>query len=103
MGTLFQKRVWQALERIPEGKVTTYGAIADYLGSRAVRAVATAVAKNPAAPGVPCHRVVPASGRVGNYSGRGGVAGKIALLEKEGVSVKEGKIVAFEAHLFRFE
>ncbi len=102
MPTPFQEAVWHALTKIPEGKVTTYGAIADHLGTKAVRAVGTAVGKNPCAPQVPCHRVVRADGSVGNYSGEGGVARKIALLEAEGVEVKAGKIVGFEERLFRF-
>ncbi len=102
MATPFQERVWHALTLIPRGKVTTYGDIARYLGTRAVRAVGTAVGKNPYAPEVPCHRVVPADGRVGNYSGEGGVARKTALLREEGVEVEEGKIVDFEAKRFHF-
>ncbi len=101
-GTPFQRRVWEAIALIPEGRVTTYSAIAAYLGTRAVRAVGTAVGKNPYAPEVPCHRVVPADGRLGNYSGEGGTARKQALLESEGVRVKEGKILDFERVFYDF-
>lgn len=103
MATEFQKRVWKTLELIPEGRVTTYGAIAAYLDTKAVRAVGSAVGKNPKAPEVPCHRVVKADGRLGNYSGKGGQTTKRRLLENEGVMVKEGRIVAFEEHFFDFE
>jgi O-6-methylguanine DNA methyltransferase len=103
MPTPFQKAVYAALKKIPKGSVTTYGAIADYLGTKAVRAVGTAVARNPDAPGVPCHRVVPAGGKIGNYSGEGGVDAKIRLLEEEGVLVKDGRIVAFEQHKYLFK
>ncbi len=103
MPTAFQKAVWEALSKIPRGKVTTYGHIARYLGTKAVRAVGTAVGKNPYAPEVPCHRVVPSNGKIGNYSGEGGVERKIALLKEEGVEVKEGKVVRFEELLFRYE
>ena len=102
-GTPFQRAVWKALERIPEGRVTTYGDIAAYLGTGAVRAVGSAVGKNPGAPGVPCHRVVPADGSIGNYSGEGGAARKTALLEAEGVPVENGKIKGFETLRYRFE
>jgi len=102
MPTPFQQQVWDAIAKIPKGEVTTYGEIADYLGTKAVRAVGTAVGKNPNAPKVPCHRVVLSNGKIGNYSGEGGVARKIALLEEEGVEVREGKIVGFEERLFRF-
>jgi len=103
MPTLFQKDVYKALAKIPKGAVTTYGAIANYLGTKAVRAVGTAVGKNPYAPQVPCHRVVPNSGKIGNYSGEGGVSTKIRLLKEEGVDVKDGKIVDYQHHLFTFE
>jgi O-6-methylguanine DNA methyltransferase len=100
--TPFQEEVYKALAKIPKGSVTTYGAIAEYLGTKAVRAVGTAVGKNPNAPAVPCHRVVPSSGKIGNYSGEGGVDTKIKLLEDEGIVIKDGKILAFEQHMYTF-
>jgi len=102
MPTPFQEEVYKALEKIPKGCVTTYGVIARYLGTKAVRAVATAVGKNPDAPGLPCHRVVPADGKIGNYSGEGGVDRKIELLKQEGVSVIDGKIEDFGQKLYDF-
>ena len=96
MATAFQQSVWQALSLIPKGKVTSYSAIAKYLGTGAVRAVGTAVGKNPNAPEVPCHRVVRQDGKIGNYSGGEGIPTKIKLLSEEGVLVKEGKLVDFE-------
>jgi O-6-methylguanine DNA methyltransferase len=103
-GTPFQREVWEALRRIPKGSITTYGAIAKYLGRpRAVRAVGTAVGRNPFAPEVPCHRVVRADGTIGNYSAGNGVATKIALLEKGGVEISDGRIIEFEKRLYRFE
>ena len=82
--------------------MTTYGEIAKALGSKAVRAVGTAIAKNPNAPIVPCHRVVLSSGKLGNYSAGDGVITKIKLLESEGVMVKDGYIVDFQNHLYHF-
>lgn len=102
-GTGFQRAVWRALQRIPEGRVTSYGEIARVIGrAGAVRAVGSAVGKNPFAPEVPCHRVVPSDGRIGRYSGGEGVVTKIALLAKEGVKVKSGKIVDFSERFYRF-
>lgn len=93
MATIFQQSVWDALKKIPKGKVTTYGEIARYLGKpRAVRAVGTAVGKNPNAPRIPCHRVVPTTGKIGNYSGPGGTATKVSLLQKEGVQIEKNKV-----------
>lgn len=93
MATRLQQAVWQAITMIPEGKVTTYGAIARYLRTKAIRAVASAVGKNPDAPDVPCHRVIRANGEVGEYSAQGGKATKIRLLKQEGVEIVDGKVV----------
>jgi AraC family transcriptional regulator of adaptative response/methylated-DNA-[protein]-cysteine methyltransferase len=82
-GTAFQRAVWEELRRIPLGETRTYGEVAAAIGApRAVRAVGTACGANPVAVVVPCHRVVPASGGVGNYGG--GPARKRALLKSEG-------------------
>jgi methylated-DNA-[protein]-cysteine S-methyltransferase len=71
------------LHEVARGDVVTYGALAKLAGNpRAHRAAATACARNPIPIVVPCHRVLPASGGIGNYGG--GVARKRALLELEG-------------------
>jgi len=98
----FNKKVWQALKRIPKGKVTTYGELARYLGKpKAGRAVGNACGKNPNAPAVPCHRVVKSDGGLGGYAG--GTNKKIKLLKKEGVAVKKLKIEEFKKILFKFK
>jgi O-6-methylguanine DNA methyltransferase len=102
MATAFQRSVWKALEQIPSGKVTSYGAIAAFLDTKAVRAVGSAVGKNPNAPEVPCHRVVRADGKIGNYSGGEGIPTKITLLSAEGVMTKAGRIVDFEKVFWSF-
>ena len=87
-GTAFQRRVWEALRHIPYGEVRTYGEIAEIIGSpNAVRAVGTACGSNPVAIVVPCHRVVPKSGGVGNYGF--GPARKRVLLAREGAEVHD--------------
>jgi methylated-DNA-[protein]-cysteine S-methyltransferase len=84
-GTDFQKKVWKALLTIPKGEVRTYSWVATKIGTpKAVRAVGSAVAKNPLAPKVPCHRVIRKDGSLGGYSGPGGLAKKKQLLKKEG-------------------
>jgi methylated-DNA-[protein]-cysteine S-methyltransferase len=84
--TPFQKKVWVALCKIPKGTTVTYAQLARTIGKpKAMRAVANAVGANPFAPDVPCHRVVRSDGKLGGYSGLGGVATKIKLLKKEGV------------------
>lgn len=81
-GTNFQLRVWQALLQIPEGRVVSYGAVADGVGRpRAVRAVAGAVARNQVAWLIPCHRVIRKVGEAGGY--RWGTDRKRAMLAWE--------------------
>ncbi len=67
-GTNFQIKVWEALTRIPMGHTVTYQDIAEYIGNpKAVRAVGTAVGKNPVPYIIPCHRVIRKMGVFGNY------------------------------------
>ena len=83
-GTAFQRRVWEALQRIPLGETRTYGEVAELIGApRAVRAVARACAQNHVSLAVPCHRVVGKDGDLTGY--RWGVPRKRALLAKERV------------------
>ena len=81
-GTNFQIKVWEALLRIPEGTVVSYGALAETIGHPgAHRAVGTAVGQNPIAYLIPCHRVLRNSGEIGGY--RWGTARKRAILAME--------------------
>ena len=81
-GTVFQQRVWQALQNIPVGQTASYREIAEHIGSpRAVRAVAGACAANALAVAIPCHRVVRNDGALSGY--RWGVERKRALLDRE--------------------
>jgi AraC family transcriptional regulator of adaptative response/methylated-DNA-[protein]-cysteine methyltransferase len=81
-GTNFQIKVWEALLRIPPGRVASYEAIARRIHApRAVRAVANAVAHNPVAWLIPCHRVIRKSGALGGY--RWGATRKKVLLAWE--------------------
>lgn len=85
-GTAFQRRVWEALRTIPAGETRTYGEVARTVGRpRAARAVGQAVGANPVPIAVPCHRVLPATGGLGGWSG--GVDCKEDLLQHEGVPV----------------
>jgi len=102
MATKFQIGVWNALKKIPKGKVTTYALIAKHLNTKATRAVGTAVGKNPNAPTVPCHRVVNSTGQIGNYSGHGGIQRKIELLRKEGLNIEDNKIIDFTSKLYKY-
>jgi len=91
-----QARVCAVLEKIPKGKVTTYGLISNHIGSWP-RAVGGAVGSNPWSIFVPCHRVVPRSLAIGNYSicgtlGERGSTTKRRLLLREAVPIEENKI-----------
>lgn len=67
--TEFEKKVYRALQRVPAGKVVTYGELAKRAGyPGAARAVGTAMRKNPLPIVIPCHRVVPSQGGLGAYS-----------------------------------
>jgi AraC family transcriptional regulator, regulatory protein of adaptative response / methylated-DNA-[protein]-cysteine methyltransferase len=78
-GTAFQRRVWQALRKIPVGETASYAEIAKRIGApRSVRAVAQACAANALAVAIPCHRVVKSDGGLSGY--RWGVERKRALL-----------------------
>ncbi len=81
-GTAFQAKVWEALRRIPRGETRTYAQIARQLKQpKSVRAVARAIASNPVAVIVPCHRVVRSDGSLGGY--RWGAERKEKLLASE--------------------
>ena len=81
-GTAFQRRVWQALRAIPPGSTASYAEIARRIGRpQAVRAVGQAIASNPVAVAIPCHRVIRTDGSLSGY--RWGVERKRALLGRE--------------------
>ena len=81
-GTVFQKKVWQALKQIPAGKTLSYGAIATRIGHpKAFRAVGTACASNPVALIVPCHRAVGSGKSLGGFAW--GIQRKKKLLRLE--------------------
>ncbi len=101
----FEAKVWKLMERIPKGRVTTYGMIAKRLNTKAYRAIGNACRKNPYAPRVPCHRVVRSDGTVGGFGGKTSgktVEKKIQLLREENVEIRNGRIIDFERVLFSF-
>ncbi|MEU3741513.1 methylated-DNA--[protein]-cysteine S-methyltransferase [Streptomyces sp. NPDC032198] len=83
-GTDFQRRVWAALEEIPYGTSTTYGALAGRIGvdRGRIQAVGAAIGANPLLLVRPCHRVIGADGSMRGYAG--GVERKVELLTLEG-------------------
>lgn len=89
-GMSFNEKVWALTSRIPAGKVVSYADIARALGSKAYRAVGSALGKNPYAPKVPCHRVLASNGHLNGFMH--GLDAKRELLEGEGVVVKNDKV-----------
>ena len=97
----FNHAVYAKLLTVPKGKVTTYGALAMALGTRASRAVGNAMNKNPYIPEVPCHRVIKSEGTLGGYAG--GEHRKRARLISEGIKFekKNGKERIKEEYILR--
>lgn len=85
-GTSYEVTVWRMLREIPAGETTSYGALAAKLGSRDPRDVTAAIASNPVAVIVPCHRVIKKDGSISGY--RWGVRRKRALLAREQKATK---------------
>lgn len=82
-GTQFQKRVWSELSKIGFSETRTYQQIANAIGSpTAVRAVASAIGRNPLSIVVPCHRVLGSNGKLTGFAG--GIESKRLLLQLEG-------------------
>jgi methylated-DNA-[protein]-cysteine S-methyltransferase len=83
------KQIYAAAQRVGWGHTTTYGALAKELGAgpEAARDVGQAMAQNPVALFIPCHRVLAAGGKVGGFSAPGGAASKLRMLKLEGVDL----------------
>lgn len=87
-GTVFQKKVWKALENIPYGKVFTYKDIALEVNSpKGFRAVGGACNKNPVPIIIPCHRVIGSSGNLTGYAGGLGINEKLLAIETAQLSL----------------
>jgi methylated-DNA-[protein]-cysteine S-methyltransferase len=83
----FARQVYEAARQIPPGQTTTYGELAKAVGHPgAARAVGHALARNPIALIIPCHRVLAAGSKPGGFSAYGGLATKARMLALEGLS-----------------
>ncbi len=88
----FQKRVYNIVEKIPKGKTLSYKTVARLARKpRAWRAVGNILNKNPHPKIVPCHRVIKSDGKIGGY--RYGINKKTSLLKKEGLVVKNNRVI----------
>tara|TARA_Y100000310_G_scaffold11952_1_gene12431 strand:+ start:336 stop:635 length:300 start_codon:yes stop_codon:yes gene_type:complete len=94
-------KVYKKLLQVPEGKVTTYGELAKAVGLKnGQRIIGTIMKKNPFPVIVPCHRVVKSNGKIGGYVY--GQRVKSQMLTKEGIKIKDGKIIVFDKEKFYF-
>lgn len=87
------KRIYEAVKKIPYGRVATYGQVAEMAGDRKMaRAVGNALHKNPDPDGIPCFRVVNSKGMLAEAFVFGGINMQEELLKNEGVEVIDGKV-----------
>lgn len=98
---MFKERVLKLTKKIPKGKVTTYRELARKVNTKAYRAVGQALRCNDKPIIVPCHRVVKSTGELGGYAGIMNNKKKAKLLRKEGIKIKDNKIIDFEKVLFK--
>lgn len=87
------KRIYEAVKRIPKGKVATYGQVAALAGNaRMSRAVGNALHRNPDPEGTPCYRVVNSKGELSGEFAFGGAGAQARLLEADGIEVRDGRV-----------
>lgn len=87
------KRIYEAVKKIPKGRVATYGQIAELAGDKKMaRAVGNALHKNPDPEAVPCYRVVNAKGELSGEFAFGGAGAQARLLEADGIEVVCGRV-----------
>lgn len=94
------KQLQALLEEIPKGKVTTYKEIAIAMNTRAYRYIGQLLNKNPEPNKYPCYKVVNSNGELGGFAY--GCDDKIKRLNKDGVEVKDGRVVNFGKIVYRF-
>ena len=95
-----EHRVYEKLLKVPKGKVTTYSELAKAVGLKnGQRAIGRIMNKNPFPVIVPCHRVILSNGKIGGYAWGENV--KTNMLSKEGIKIKNGKILD-SSKIYRF-
>ena len=87
------KKIYEAVKQIPQGKVATYGRVAELAGNKKMaRAVGNALHKNPDPDNIPCYRVVNSKGELAGEFAFGGAGAQSKLLEADGIEVVNGKV-----------
>lgn len=99
--TPFARRVLQLVARVPAGRVTTYGDLANRAGAPGAARAVGQVLRQASRPGLPYHRVIAANGQIGGYGGHEGM--KAALLASEGLKIRRRRIVGFEEVRFTWK
>ena len=100
MLTKFQRKCYQMLSKVPNGKITTYGDIAKMVGSpKSARAVGQAMKNNKEHNNIHCYKVVCADGSIGDFNV--GIKDKISRLKKDGIKIVNNKIVTLEKVRFK--
>lgn len=95
-----EEKVYKKLLEVPPGMVTTYGELSKAVGIKnGQRVIGRIMNKNPYPVIVPCHRVIKSDGKIGGYAW--GEKIKISMLSKEGIKIKNGKIVDLKM-IYRF-
>jgi len=95
------KKIYKKLLEVPKGKITTYGELAKAVGLKnGQRAVGKIMNKNPYPVIIPCHRVIKSDGKIGGYAY--GEEIKSNMLAREGIVIKNGKILDLENTIYRF-
>ena len=95
------EKIYKKLLEVPKGKITTYGELAKAVGfTNGQRAVGKIMNKNPYPVIIPCHRVVKSDGKIGGYAY--GEEIKKNMLKKEGIKIKDDKILDLENAIYRF-
>ena len=98
---ILSTKVYRKLLHVPKGKIITYGELANAVGLKnGQRVIGMIMKKNPFPVIVPCHRVVKSDGKIGGYVY--GERVKSQMLAKEGIKIKDGKIIDFDKEKFYF-
>jgi len=96
-----EQKIYKKLLQVPKGQVTTYGELAKAVGlENGQRAIGKIMNKNPYPVIIPCHRVVMSTGKIGGYAY--GEKIKSNMLTKEGIKIKNGKILDWKYKVYRF-
>jgi len=96
-----EQKIYKKLLQVPKGQVTTYGELAKAVGlENGQRAIGKIMNKNPYPVIIPCHRVIMSTGKIGGYAY--GEKIKSNMLTKEGIKIKNGKILDWKDKVYRF-